>query len=84
MPLFSKVPPLIRLNETVTEGEAQKASELFGAFYLLLLEIITEEHKVPGIIPIKDHEIEMGEIESKVFNANPWKAPGQDGLPSAV
>ena len=61
---------MIRLNETVTEGEAQKASELFRAFYSPLLEIITKEHEVPGIIPIKDHEIEMGEIKSKVFNAN--------------
>ena len=67
---------MIRLNETVTEGEAQKASELFRAFYPPLPEIITEEHEVPGVVPIEDHEIEMGEIESKVFNANPWKAPG--------
>ena len=26
----------------------------------------------------------MGEIESKVLSARPWKAPGRDGLPSAV
>ena len=68
--LFFKVPPLIRLNEIVIEGEAQKASKLFKAFYLPLSEIITEEHEVPEIIPIKDHEIEIGEIKSKVFNTN--------------
>ena len=73
---FSKVPPLIRLNDTVTEGEAQKASELFSVFYPPLPDAISEEHVSPGVIPIEDHEIEMGEIESKVFHASPWKAPG--------
>ena len=81
---FSKVPPLIRLNDTVTEGEAQKASELFSVFYPPLSDAISKEHVSPGVIPIGDHEIEIGEIESKVFHTSPWKAPGQDGLLSAV
>ena len=78
------MPPLIRLDDTVTEGEARKASELFSVFYPPSPDVIAEEHEPPGVIPIEDHEIEMGEIESKVFHASPWKAPGRDGLPSAV
>ena len=75
MSLFSKVPSLIWLNEMITEGEAQKASELFSAFYPLLLDFIAEECETPEVTPIKDHEIEMEEVRTKVFSARPWKAP---------
>ena len=76
MSSFSKVPPLIRPDSTVTQGESQKASELFSVFYPPLPDLIADEHEVPGVIPIEDHEIQMHEIESKVFHASPWKAPG--------
>ena len=84
MSSFSKVPPLIRLDETITEGEAQKASELFSAFYPSLPDFIAEECETPEVTPIEDHKIEMEEVRTKVFSARPWKAPGQDGLPSAI
>ena len=68
---FSKVPLLIRLDETITEGEAQKASKLFSTFYLLLPDFITEECETPEVTLIKDHEIEIKEVRTKVFSARP-------------
>ena len=69
--LFFKVPPLFRLNETITEGEAQKASELFSVFYPLLLDFIAEECGTPEVTPIKNHKIKMKEVRIKVFSARP-------------
>ena len=66
--LFSKVPPLIQHNKIIMEGEAQKANKLFSAFYLLLLNIITEECEALGVIPIKDYKIGIKEVKVKVFN----------------
>ena len=70
---FARVPPLIRADESVTEGEDQKASELLETFYPPLPDMIAEE---PDITP--------EEVRRKVFSAKPWKAPGRDGFPAIV
>ena len=84
MSSFSKVPPLIRTDGSVTEGEKQKTRELLGAFYPPLPTIIVEEADTPPVTPIEDPEITMEEVKRKVFSAKPWKAPGRDGIPAAV
>ena len=81
---FAKVPPLIRANNSVIENEIQKARELFNAFYPHLPTMIDEEPQTDRVTPIKDPKITKEEVKSKVFSANPWKAPGRDRLLTAV
>ena len=81
---FARVPPLIRADESVTEGEDQKASELLETFYPPLPDIIAEEPKVAITSPVEDPDITPEEVRRKVFSAKPWKAPGRDGFPAIV
>ena len=81
---FAMVPPLIRADRSITEGEEQKAQELLGSFYPPLPDAITEEPITVTVTAVEDPDITMEEIKRKVFSAKPWKAPGRDGLPSIV
>ena len=78
------VPPLIRADGSITEGEEQKAGELLRSFYPPLPDAITEEPITITVTAVEDPDITMEEIKRKVFSAKPWKAPGRDGLPSIV
>ena len=47
---FTKVPPLIRANNSVIENKIQKARELFDAFYPRLLTMIDEEPQTDRVV----------------------------------
>ena len=84
MSLFSKISPLIRSDDSVTEDETQIIRELLGAFFPLLPDVGEAEPERASVASIKNPEITLEEVRVKVFSAKPWKAPGSDSLPSAV
>ena len=84
MLLFFKIPPLIRSNDSVTEDETQIIRELLGAFFPPLPDVGEAEPERVSVALIKNPEITLKEVRVKVFSAKPWKAPGSDGLLSAV
>ena len=84
MSSFSKVPPLIRPDDSVTEDETQVIRELLGAFFPPLPDVGEEEPDRAGASLVEDPEITLEEVRVKVFSAKPWKAFGSDGLPSAA
>ena len=81
---FAKVPPLIKIDGSVTEGDDQQASELLDSFFPPLPQLIAEEPTTATVAPIKDPELTLEEVKRKVFSAKPWKASGRDGLPAIV
>ena len=81
---FAKVPPLIKNDGSVIEGEDQQADELLGSFFPPLPHSIAEEPATIIVAPIEDPELTLEEVKRKVFSAKPWKAPGRDGLPTIV
>ena len=84
MSSFSKVPPLIRSDDSVTEDEIQIIRELLGTFFPPLPDASEAEPERASVVSVEDPEITLEEVRVKVFSAKPWKAPGSDGLPSAV
>ena len=74
----------MRGNGSITEGEKEKVEELLKMFYPPLLVIIEEDPVRTLFSPVKDLEISMEEVRTKVFTAKQWIALGKDGLPSVV
>ena len=56
-------------NGSIIEGEEEKADKLLKTFYPPLPLVIKEDPKRMRFSPIKDPEINMEEIRSKVFIA---------------
>ena len=84
MSSFSNMPLLIRSDNSVTEDEIQIVRELLDAFFPPLPDVGEAEPERASVASIKDPEITLEEVRVKVFSAKPWKAPGSDGLSSAV
>jgi Reverse transcriptase (RNA-dependent DNA polymerase)/Endonuclease-reverse transcriptase len=82
--LDNNIPPLTRRDGSTTEDESAQAKELLTTFFPLLPTSIEDECPCTNRTPIDMPELTLEEIEEKVFAAKPWKAPGEDGLPSAV
>ena len=75
------MPPLVKKDGLITEGDNQQADELLGSFFPPLPHSIAEEPATMIVTPIKDPELTLEEVKRKVFSAKLWKAPGRDGLP---
>ena len=83
-PAFDTIPPLERIDKSMTQGKKEQAEELLDTFFPPLPEEISDEpvqHQHP-LVPWP--ELTMEEVERKVFATSAWKAPGDDGLPAVV
>jgi hypothetical protein len=80
----SKIPPLQRSDGTTTRERGEQADELLATFFPPLPPIIVEEGTRPQREPVYMPCLEAEEIERCIFAAKPWKAAGEDGLPTIV
>ncbi|EED11555.1 conserved hypothetical protein [Talaromyces stipitatus ATCC 10500] len=62
----------------------EQVEELLTTFFPPLPARIEDEGFQQQREPIHMPDLTMEEIERKVFEAKPWKAPGEDGLPAIV
>lgn len=81
---FAKIPPLKRANGSVTEGKEEQANELLQTFFPPLPQHIEEEGQRQGVNNGDIIDLQEEEIERKIREASPWKAPGSDSLPAMV
>jgi hypothetical protein len=79
-----KIPPLVKADGSSTKDKAEQTEELLATFFPPLPTRIEDEGTQPQREPIHMPDLTMEEIERKVFEAQPWKAPGEDGLPAMV
>ncbi|KJZ69202.1 hypothetical protein HIM_11402 [Hirsutella minnesotensis 3608] len=79
-----RVPPLRKGDGSTTEDKADQADELLTAFFPPLPAEIEHEGVRPQRKAVPMPVLTLGEIEEKVMTAKPWKAPGEDELPTAV
>ena len=68
----------------MTEGKEEQARELLATFFLPLLENIDNEPIQEQHPPFDFVQLTVQEVETKVFEANSWKAPGDEGLLAEV
>ena len=78
------MPPLVKNDGLITEGDNQQANKLLGSFFSPLPHLIAEEPATMIVTPIKDPELTLEEVKRKVFSAKPWKALGRDSLPAII
>lgn len=81
---FDKIPPLKRADETITADKAEQAEELLATFFPPLPAAIEDEGPRPQRAPVAMPRLTMEEVERRLFEAQSWKAPGEDGLPAVV
>lgn len=81
---FDKIPPLVRKDESSTTDKTKQAKELLATFFPPLPAEIEEEGPQTQRAPVPMPRLSMEEVERRVFAAQPWKAPGEDGLPTMV
>ncbi|SCV61221.1 uncharacterized protein FFFS_15790 [Fusarium fujikuroi] len=79
-----KVPALKRADGTTTQDKAEQAQEMLSAFFPPLPTDIEDESPRRRRREVAMPDLTMEEVEEKVMEAKPWKAPGQDGLPAMV
>ncbi|KAL3713548.1 hypothetical protein TMatcc_002251 [Talaromyces marneffei ATCC 18224] len=77
-----KIPPLAKGDGSTTKDKVEQAEELLATFFPPLPARIEDEGTQPQREPIHMPELTMEEIERKIFEAKPWKAPGEEGLPA--
>lgn len=81
---FDKIPPLVRTDGTSTTDKTEQARELLATFFPPLPAVIEEEGPRPQRAPVPMPCLSVEEVERRVFAAQSWKAPGDDGLPAIV
>ena len=79
-----KIPPLLKPDGFSTKDKMEQAEELLATFFPPLPTTIEDEETKPQREPVHMPKLTIEEIERKVFEAKPWKAPGEDGLPAMV
>uniref|UniRef100_A0A093UTM5 RNA-directed DNA polymerase from mobile element jockey n=1 Tax=Talaromyces marneffei PM1 TaxID=1077442 RepID=A0A093UTM5_TALMA len=79
-----KIPPLVKADGSTTKDKGEQMKELLATFFPPLPTRIEDEGTRPQREPIHMPDLTMEEIERKVFEAKPWKAPGEDGLLAMV
>ncbi|EED11595.1 conserved hypothetical protein [Talaromyces stipitatus ATCC 10500] len=83
-PFSDKIPPLVRSDGSTTKDKVEQAKELLATFFPPLPVRIEDEGTQQQREPVHMPDLTLEEIEWKVFEAKPWKAPGEDGLPAMV
>lgn len=68
----------------MTEGKEEQARELLATFFPPLPENIENEPIQEQHPPLEFVRLTMQEVEARVFEANSWKAFGEDGLPAVA
>jgi hypothetical protein len=81
---FDKIPPLVRTDGSITTDKTEQAKELLATFFPPLPAVIEEEGPRPQRAPVPMPRLSVEEVERRVFAAQSWKAPGDDGLPAIV
>jgi hypothetical protein len=81
---WSRIPPLQKLDRSMTTNNSEQAEQLLATFFPALPENIEDEGDLPQRQPIPIPELTVGEIESCLMKTKPWKAVGEDGLPAGV
>ena len=81
---FDKVPLLEKADNTTTRDRVEQAEELLTTFFPPLPAVIEEEGDRPQRLPVEMPELTEEEVKRQLFAAKSWKAPGEDGLPTAV
>ncbi|KAM3554291.1 hypothetical protein ARSEF4850_006531 [Beauveria asiatica] len=81
---FGRVPQLRKMDGSHTTTDKDRAQELLTTFFPPLPDNIEEEVSRPLATAVPMPELTMEEIERQLNTAKDWKAPGQDGLPTAV
>ena len=81
---FDKLPPLKRANGSITTDKLEQTEELLATFFPPLPAVIEDEGPRPQRAPVPMPRLTMEEVERRVFAAQSWKAPGEDGLPAVV
>jgi hypothetical protein len=81
---FDKIPSLVRRDGSTTTNKTEQAKELLTTFFPPLPTVINEEGLQRQRAPVSMPRLSMEEVERRVFAAQPWKAPGEDGLPAMV
>ena len=81
---FDKLPPLQKEDGLNTEGGREQAEELLKIFFPPLPTHIEDEGLQAQARPIETPRLSEEEIERRIIEASPWKAPGDDGLPIII
>jgi hypothetical protein len=75
---------LIKVDGSTTKDKVEQMEELLATFFLPLPTRIEDEGTQLQREPIHMPDLTMEEIEWKIFEAKPWKAPGEDGLSAMI
>ena len=81
---FDKIPSLTGQDGSKAEDKKEQAEELLKVFFPPLPSVSEKEPERPRSMELDMPQISMEEVERAIFKANPWKAPGADGMPAAV
>jgi hypothetical protein len=81
---WDKIPSLRRGDGTMTASNEEQAEELLGVFFPEAPGGVEAEGERPQQNAVEMPPLCMEEVERCVRKAKPWKAPGEDGLPTAV
>ena len=57
------MPPLVKNNRSITEGDNKQANKLLGSFFPPLPYLIAEEPAIIIITPIKDLELTLKDVK---------------------
>ncbi|KJZ69210.1 hypothetical protein HIM_11410 [Hirsutella minnesotensis 3608] len=79
-----KVPPLRRRNGSSTKDKAEQTDELLSTFCPPLPTRIEDEGVRSQRKAVRMPDLTLEEFEEKIMAAKPWKAPGEDELPTVV
>jgi hypothetical protein len=74
----------VKEDGSTTKDKIEQAEELLATFFPPLPTRIEEKRTQLQREPIHMPNLTIKEIERKLFEAKPWKAPREDGLPAMV
>jgi len=81
---WSRIPPLQRADGSFTTSNSEQAEQRLATFFPALPENIDDEGDRPQRQPVPMPVLTLEEIESCLMKPKPWKAAGEDSLPSGV
>jgi hypothetical protein len=81
---WSKIPPLQEADGSMMTNNSEQAEQLLATFFSPVPETIEDEGERHQRQPIPMPELTVEEIQCCLLNTKPWKAAGDDGLPTGV